>query len=77
MGRFPALPAIAGEIFWEKTPGSSSAVTLQLLLWGLVYHLLAPNPQLGTPELLGCTLTIKALGDTLCSFIPSSWVLSI
>lgn len=49
-------------------------MTLQLLLWGLVYQLPAPDPQLGTPELLGHTLTTKVLGDTLCSFWTHSFL---
>lgn len=52
-------------------------MTLQLLLWGLVCHLPAPDPpppQLGTPKLLGHTLTTKVLGDTLRSFWTHSFL---
>lgn len=77
MGRFPALLSFGsrGEIFCENTPESSLAVTLQLLLRGLVYHFPVPDPQLGTPELLGHTLTIKSSRRYFVQFLGSSLLL--
>lgn len=67
VGGFPALPSAQRDLL-RNTPGSNSAVTLQLVPQGLAHPPPSGSrPDLGTLEFLGHSLAITALGDTLCS----------
>lgn len=81
VGWFPALPSTRCYLL-QNTPGSSSAVTLQLVLQGLAHPPLpAPDPELGTPELLGSqfghhsswTYFVQFLGSSPLSRVLSIW----
>lgn len=63
----PALPSTQRDLL-RNTPGSNSAVTLQLVPQGLAHPPPSGSrPDLGTLEFLGHSLAITVLGDTLCS----------